>query len=529
MKSTATGWIVSAIIAVAVQLAPANTESVRAQETASPAATAPTPAAPVPAASPPAAPAPASADPLAKDTRKPVVVPKPVVIPYDQQIYRVSISLGVAPEASIPDRNAGRMVDQLRGLVTSRIGVWWQCDIRVAPAGEPLSRAMLAQRTAESWNAALESHSVDKHFTLTLDRSGSEYRLSGVEWDRASQTVTSILERTTYDRRLVPALAAGLVFELFRPLVSIEKVLENHVELRIRGGEYLPPDLSLTPYAAGDHVTAFVRHLGKNRELKRMQHIPWTTIRMDMVERGYMEGTIISAFKAPLAGSRRRMEMLGLKIRPMLTQTQVQVIPRGKPQSPMAGYRVEVLDRLETKDDKVTDRVTLRTDRDGTIVLPADPEKPIRYLIAYSGLAPLAKAPVYPGHVARLVLEAPDDSPRLTVEAETELLESELVDLVARRAVIMARARGAAKKADWDSVAALEKQVDALPNLEQFLARIEALKNPAVQVAKQNKDRAQESRIVRMCKTITDTAILHLDPLKVKEFHMEIAEEKKAK
>lgn len=522
MKSTATRWSVSALFALAIQLAPANTESARAQDAASP----PVAATPVAAASVPPGPAPAA--PLETGSPKPVVAPKPVVVPYDQQIYQVSISLGVDSEAGIPDQDARRMVDQLRGLVTSRIGIWWHCDVRVAPAGEPLNRAMLTQRTAESWKSALESQSVEKHFSLTLDRSGAEYRLSGIEWDSASQTVTSILDQTTFDRRLVPALAAGLVFELFRPLVSIEKIDESRVELRIRGGEYLPPDLSLTPFAVGDHVTTFLRHLGKTRELKRMQYIPWTTIRMDLVERGYMEGTIISAFKSPLAGSRRRVEMLGLKVRPMWSQSQVQIIPRGKPQSPMAGYRVEVLDRRETKEDKVADRITLRTDRDGRIFLPADPDKPIRYLIVYSGIAPLAKAPVYPGHVAHLVLEAPDDSPRLTVEAETELLESELVDLVARRAVIMARARGAAKKADWDSVSNLEKQVDALPTLEQFLARIEALKNPAVQVAKQNKDRAQESRIVRMCKKITETATLHLDPLKVKEFHVEIAEEKKS-
>lgn len=523
MTLTATRWSVSAIFAVAVQLASWNLESARAQDSTSPAVAA------APTAPALATPVPAPTAPLAKDPLKPVVAPKPIVVPYDQQTYQVSISLGVDSEAGIPDQDAQRMVDQLRGLVTSRIGIWWQCDAHVAPAGEPLNRAMLAQRTAASWKSALESHSVEKHFSLTLDRSGAEYRISGTEWDSASQTVTSILDRTTFDRRLVPALAAGLVFELFRPLVSIEKIVENQVELRIRGGEYLPPDISLAPFAVGDHVTPFLRHLGKKRELKRMQNIPWTTIRMDLVERGYMEGTIISAFKAPLAGSRRRVEMLGLKVRPMLAQTQVQVIPRGKPQSPMAGYRVEVLDRLETKDDKVADRITLRTDRDGTILLPAEPKKPIRYLIVYSGIAPLAKAPVYPGHAAHLVLEAPDDSPRLTVEAETELLESELVDLVARRAVIMARARGAAKKADWDSVSELEKQVDALPTLEQFLARIEALKIPAVQTAKQNKDRAQESRIVRMCKKITETATQHLDPLKVKEFHLEIAEEKKAK
>ena len=515
MKSKTARLILAAVITLVALHAPGVASSAQAQDAAAPSL-------PPPASSPPAA------APQATPPPKPVV-PKPVIIPYDQQHYQVSISLGVDPDASVSDRDAARMVDQLRSLVESRMGVWWRSDVTGAKAGDPLSRAMLATRTAESWNVSLEPTPVEKKFALTLDREGTAFRLSGVEWDRASQSVTMIQQRTTFDRRLLPTLAADLVFELFRPLVSIEKVVENRVELRIRGGEYLPPDVSLTPYAVGDHVTTFLRHLGKNKELKRLQVVPWTMIRVDLVERGYMEGTIISTFKSPFAGSRRRVEMLGLKIHPMFPQTKLQVIPRGKPQAPMAGYRVEVLDHPETKDDKVTDRVTLRTDRNGQIVLSADPAQPIRYVTVYSGAAPLATAPIYPGQVPQLVLEAPDDAPRLNVEAETELLESELVDLVARREVIMARARGACKKANWELVTDMEKQVDALPKLEQFLARIDALKNPAVLVAQKNKDRAQESRIIRMCKAITDLATQHLDPLKVKEFHVEMDDEKKAK
>ncbi len=515
MNSSAVRGRLSAFLACAALLAPGLDHSALAQDAATPTATAT-------ASSPP------PSSPPAVLPKKPAA-PKPVIIPYDQQHYQVSIALGVDPEAGVPDRDVRRMVDQLRNLVDSRIGVWWRSDVRQAPAGDPLSRAMLATRTAESWNVALEPTAIEKKFALTLDRDGTAFRLSGVEWDRASQSVTMIQQRTTYDRRLLPALAADVVFELFRPLVSIEKVVDNRVELRIRGGEYLPPDVSLTPYAVGDHVTTFLRHLGKNRELKRLQVVPWTMVRVEMIERGYIEGTILSTFKAPFAGKSRRVEMLGLKIQPTFTETKLRVIPRGKPQAPMAGYRVEVLDRLETKDDKVTDRLTLRTDRNGLIVLPADPAQPIRYVTVYSGTAPLAFAPIYPGQVSQLVLEAPDDAPRLNVEAETELLESELVDLVARREVIMARARGACKKANWDLVKDLEKQVDGLPTLVQFLARIEALKNPAVIVAQKNKDRAQESRIIRMCKAITDLATQHLDPLKIKEFHTEMDDEQKAK
>jgi hypothetical protein len=91
----------------------------------------------------------------------------------------------------------------------------------------------------------------------------------------------------------------------------------------------------------------------------------------------------------------------------------------------------------------------------------------------------------------------------------------------------MARARGAAKKANWDLVTELTQEVNSLQTLEQFLARIESLKLPAIQAARLSRDKGQESRITMMCKQIATLATTHLDPLKVKEFLAEMEEEKK--
>ena len=524
MTSKKTRWIMIAVIVGAGTAW--HTVAMGRTALAQEAAAAPT-AAPATSASP--KPSPTVVLPTQpKEAQKLVVAPKPALIPYGEQVYQVAITLGVDPDAGLSDREAQRLVDQLKSLVESRIGVWWNCTVTRAPAGEPLNRAMLSLQQPPAWNAALDPTKIDKKFALTLDREGTKFRLSGMEWDRASQSLTSVMSRNTFDRRLLPNLATDLVFGLFRPLVAIEKITDNSVEMRIRGGDYLPPDASLTSLTVGDYVSVFSRHLGKNRELKRIQNIPWTMVNIEEVDRSYLRGKIVSAFKSPMSGSRRRVEMLGMKIKPTLAQTRLRVVPRGKPQSPMAGYRVEIVDRLETKQDKDTQRVTLRTDRNGEIVIPADLSKPLRYLTVFSGAAPLAKAPLIPGAVARVVLEAPDDAPRLNVEAETDLLQSELIDIVAKREVLMARSRGASKKANWELVTEMEKQIDVLPTLDQFVVRIEALKNPAVQTAKKNKDKAQESRIVRMCKQISEMATLHLDPLKIKEFKTEMEENKKA-
>lgn len=461
------------------------------------------------------------------DSTKPVPPAKPVVIPYELQMYRVSITLGIASGIGISDQESQRIEGQFGRTVESRIGKWWQADIKLAPATEPRRLSMLSAITPSQWNDRMATDPADKRFALVIDRDGTAFRISGLEWDRSSQSVTQIQSRSTYDHRLLANLAADLTFALFRPLISVETSVDKTVEMRIRGGEYLPPDSGLLPFVEGELISPYFRHLGKKRELLRVQQIPWTAVQVDVVDRGYLKGTVISAFGAPLAGKRRRVEMLGMKIKPEWPSTRLKVIPRGKPQAPMAGYRVEVLNRVESKDDLVPDRLKLRTDRNGEVVVPTDPAHPLQYLVVYSGNSPLAKAPVVPGHEPRVVLSAPDDAPRMNVEAETDLLQSELVDLVAKREVLMARARGAAKKANWDLVTELTQEVNSLQTLEQFLARIESLKLPAIQAARLSRDKGQESRITMMCKQIATLATTHLDPLKVKEFLAEMEEEKK--
>ena len=49
-----------------------------------------------------------------------------------------------------------------------------------------------------------------------------------------------------------------------------------------------------------------------------------------------------------------------------------------------------------------------------------------------------------------------------------------------------------------------------------------------MQTARKNKDKGQEARILRMCKQIVEMATLHLDPQKVKDFKVEIEEDKKS-
>jgi hypothetical protein len=213
---------------------------------------------------------------------------------------------------------------------------------------------------------------------------------------------------------------------------------------------------------------------------------------------------------------------MALRVRPRLSETVLRIAPRGDLLNPLAGYRCDLLPRLATLDDPVTDRIELVTDRQGRVTIPADPAQPLKFLQVYSGQALLARVPILPGLKKEMELDVPDDRARLSVEGEVALLQSELIDIVARREVLMARTRAAVEKGNWPDVDALLAELQRLPTLNLYQSEIESLEVRAVYVAKQAKDRVGEARIRRLCRGVRESAEKHLDPARLLNFRQDI-------
>jgi hypothetical protein len=184
---------------------------------------------------------------------------------------------------------------------------------------------------------------------------------------------------------------------------------------------------------------------------------------------------------------------------------------------------------MATAEDPVEDRIKLSTDRRGVVTVPANLQHPLQYLQVYSGQALLARVPILPGVAEHLEVEVPDDRARLSVEGEVQLLDGELVDIVATREVLISRTRAYALQNRWDDVDRLLRELQALPTLEQFLTRIETMQVQAVYAAQLAKDRVAEGRIKKLCAGIKETAGKHLDPFRLTEFRQEIAALRKKK
>jgi hypothetical protein len=253
---------------------------------------------------------------------------------------------------------------------------------------------------------------------------------------------------------------------------------------------------------------------------------PWTYLKVDSVERSRVRFSYISTFKFPFSGTRRRVEVMAIRVKPRFESTELKIYPRKNSLNPLVGYRCEILDRLPTEEDPVEDRLKLITDRRGIVTIPSDDAAPQKYLMVYSGEALLARLPMVVGVEQVMELEVPDDRARLNIEGEVALLKGELIDIVATREVIMARARAAAEKQDWQSVDLFVRELEALPTRQSFIGRIDSLQVQAVYRAQQLKDRVQEIRVKKLCTEVSEQATKHLDPARIVDFRQRMREER---
>jgi hypothetical protein len=107
------------------------------------------------------------------------------------------------------------------------------------------------------------------------------------------------------------------------------------------------------------------------------------------------------------------------------------------------------------------------SDRDGRVDIPPG-RTAVQTLFIKSGSELLARLPMVPGAAREIVLRLPDDEARLEAEARLSALREELVDVVVRRNILMARAKQRIEAKDWGAATELLRALDELPGRPQF-------------------------------------------------------------
>ena len=113
--------------------------------------------------------------------------------------------------------------------------------------------------------------------------------------------------------------------------------------------------------------------------------------------------------------------------------SKVRIVLRGRPDKPLVSHRLALAYQLHWKSEEDGPQTPLVSDRNGDVVIEARKGHPTFWIRVYSGASLLARVPYAPGLIPFDTIELPDDSIRLAVEGEIQLLADELIDAIAAR------------------------------------------------------------------------------------------------
>lgn len=442
---------------------------------------------------------------------------------WEWQPYRVRAVITAAPWKDGPAIRLTSLTANLQVSVERVIGPSWQFAV-----DQPDSSAQPdIEDGVPPWQhlPGAERGSADVWMRIHLAYEAGEHHWQVQCWQPELESVSPMIAGTTRDDRTVPDRLQTAMLSLFRPVARIDAVDGSDIRLQLRAGELPPADPDLAWVREGDLLETAVVFAPQGTAPGQRREIPWTVIEITGVEHATLRGQVHSGLRQALsARSRGRMQQFGAVMRPWYGQTELIVQTFGGVPRRLGGSRVSLVESLG---DDAPPPLEMLTDRLGRLSLPRE-ATPLRWLTVWSGNQRLARVPVVPGARPRLVLEVPDDSVRLGVEGQLQILQDRLVDAVASRNALLISLRKLAKQENWEAVDAGRQRLADLPGPAAFLQDLTGIRVPAVKEAQRQKNRAAEVKVNRLC---DDTAAMireYLNEDKLKVFREELAELRRA-
>lgn len=462
--------------------------------------------------------------------------------PFKHQPYSVRVEIGFA-HTCLPDAaQRERVVRGVRNAIARMYGRMWEVEVGENSWMVPASRRRLEWLDESELLERYPEQVVQKVFVVTVEDRGSAYLLSCREYDSRIQELTPVLSRDSHDVRAVPAVATELLRDSFRPCVLYERKYVDDdgrqiMEMQVQAGEIIPPDPSAEQVVENDVLRPFVRQMDRRNpnRMTRLLRLDLSYVRVLSVDRGeasdssgrsteeetvavpvtestgeategrggYSPGRIQGFFishspYSPFGSKGRRVQHLAVRQRPSAPTSKVRIILRNRPDRPLVSHRLALAYQLNWDDPEDGPQTRLVSDRNGEVVIEQKEGHPTFWIRVYSGTSLLARVPYAPGLIPSDTIELPDDSIRLSVEGEIQLLSDEVIDSIALQAVLLARARKAAEVGDVDQFEALIERRSRVPGREYFLEKVNNIWIPA-------RNRLQERKLsIRRTKMLCD-------------------------
>lgn len=385
---------------------------------------------------------------------------------WEYQPYRVHAVLAIDVPGGLAESLAKELPIYLQRRVEAAIAPAWVFDVQLA-AGADRARAFSYLSTTSDARPTNLPADKDKLLLLAVRSNPTGFELTAREFDQYLQRWGMPIRRECRQASALPEQLFAIAWQAFAPLAQLELDPKDpqRVVLKPRGAA-LPQNTGAPSWAkVGDVFVPVLRRTSRGGQLVEngVAPVAWTYVEAVEGKDKSLAFQIQSGSRHPFAARRQgRVEQLAIGLRAVADATTLRLHSRKTDTKPLVGY--EVLS--QNAGDEPPKRIGL-SNNTGELRIPPGKSRIEMLLIKHGGQL-LAKLPVVPGAERLINVPLPDDDARLAAEARLAALREDLIDVVARRNILMARARQKIEKKDFAGAQELLRSLDDLPGKPQF-------------------------------------------------------------
>lgn len=430
---------------------------------------------------------------------------------FTEQPYTVLVSVGFEGDLFRTSASRQQMLNQIQQSVQRLYGKLWTVTIRSNEWMIPGNADHLQRLTVEGLLERFSEEEFQKVFLLTVTGTPSSQQVACREFDTRMHEMTPVRQAVLRDARSVSNTCGQLIRDSFRPVLQfvrrfLDEDQHTRVEMQAQGGQILTPDKSAIQVLPGDVLRPFRREMERRnaKKLKFLRPFPLTYMRVMSVDTEISRGLANTIFLSHLSfdsflGKGHRTQRLALRQRPTAEQSVVRLVLTNRPDKPLISHRLALAYQLGYKDKEAQSQTKLVSDRNGEVTISVSPDHPTFWIRVYSGSSLLARVPYAPGLIPFDTVMLPDDSVRLGVEGEIQLLSDELIDAIAKREVLIVRAEQQADAGEVDLVNSLLEQYAEISGKDYFIEQVKAIQINAEKESKSK--RVGSKRLVGLCES----------------------------
>jgi hypothetical protein len=436
---------------------------------------------------------------------------------WDLEPYHIQITIAIDVPGGLAEQLSADLPRYLQRRIEASLSPAWTCDVQIASG--PKRANILTTIVASDPPPPDLPKDKDKLLIVAAHTAPDGIELTSREFDRYVQRWSPQLRRRSRQNSYLPEQLFSLVYQTFSPLAQL--VLDpkdpRQVVLRPRGAS-LPRGAGAAPLAKpGDVYLPILRRTMRNGELEKkdgLKTVPWTYVEATEVKDKTIVGRYQSASRRPIIIRRQgRIEPVAIALHTDPDTLTLRLRSRTAAEKPLVGYEVFA----QKPGDEALTTIGL-TNVVGQIAIP--PGKTIlQFLLVKHGGQLFAKIPVLAGEKQRIDIPLPDDDARLAAEASLAAVREDLVDVVARRNILISRARQKIEKKDYAAAQELLRSLNDLPGRQQFKFTLDTAKRSL-----RSDDPQMQRRIDRLFDTTDSLLTQFLDMRPINKVNDELRE-----